>query len=341
MTTSNQTLARADASLADLASNGGLMQPEQANRFIDFIMEVPTVLQQARVIRMAGPETKIDRMGFDSRILRAARQIGGANDDGSNDRYVRKADRAAPRTTQIELRTSEVIAEVRLPYEVLEDNLEGKAMEAHIMRQIAQRAALDFEELALWADTAHSDQFLALQDGWMKRGEMDGNVLDWGNQGINPDLFSTALLTLPQKYLRNLPQMRAFISHANRIKYQQAVTRRQTGAGDAAITGSVNAPIVTAGLQVEAAHLMAAGEQGEGGLVTFPQNLLWGIQRDITIETDKDIRAREYVIVLTARAALQVDDKDAVVRLKNIGGGRSTGLPGSTADEPIFTKALA
>jgi len=341
--TTNANLARADVALADLEANGGMLNPEQANQFIDFVMEEPTVLQQARVVRMAGPRRKINRMGFANRILRAARQVGSANDDGGNDRYVRKNDRAAPQTSQIELNTSELIAEVRIPYEVLEDNIEGDNMEAHIMRQIAVRAALDLEEWSLWADESSADPYLALQDGWMKRIQTDGNVLDWNSAGVNPDLFASALLALPQKYLKNLAQMKAWITHANRIKYQQKIAQRLTGYGDSAVQNNI--PLQAHGLTVEAAALMTGGLSGEGGLVTFPQNLLFGIQRDISIESDKDIRSREYIIVLTCRTALQVDDVDAGVVISEIGGlvnpvGSLNVTIVNTEDSPVPMKTV-
>lgn len=339
MTTTNKEILRADVALADLASNGGLLNPEQANTFIDFILEEPTILRQARTIRMNGPQRKINRLGFDKRILRAARQTGSAEDTGGNDRHVRKLDRSSPRTTQIELNTSEVIAEVRIPYEVLEDNIEGAALEAHILRQIAQRAALDFEEWALWANTANqADDFMSLQDGWMTRALAGGHVVNWSNAGVNPDLFAEMLLTMPQKYLKNLAQMKAWITNANVIRYRQLLSRRGTNLGDRAI--SDNFPIQAAGVTVEPAALMTAGLNGGGSLLTYPQNLLWGIQRDITIETDKDIRAREHIIVLTARAALQVDDIDAVVIATDI-GDTLPGIRGASEDFPVFTKAVS
>lgn len=316
MTTRNENLLRADIAIGQLDTNGGLLEPQQANAFIDLILDQPTILPQVRVVRMNAPEVKINRIGFGQRILRAAVQAGGANDDGSNDRYVRKADRSAPTTSQIKLNDSEVIAEVRIPYEVLEDNIEGQSLEAHIMRLIAERAALDLEEWALWADTglAGSDPFLGLQDGWMKRAT--SHVADNASAGINPDLFTNAMIALPQKYLRNLPQMRGFVSMANTLKYRSNVSKRWTGYGDSALQQDV--PLMAHGLRIEGAPMLAAAQDGTSGLVTFPQNLLWGIRRDITIETDKDIRSREYVIVLTLRAAVQIDDVDAVVKLTNI-----------------------
>lgn len=314
MPTANENLARADIAIADLNTNGGLLLPEQANQFIDLILDEPTIVKQTRVVRMAAPEMYINRMGFGSRILRAARLTGSENDAGDNDRYLRKADRAKPVTSRILLNSSEVMAEVRLPYELLEDNIEGVSMEAHVMRLIAQRAALDLEEFALFADTASLDPYLALQNGWMKRSV--SHVSDNLAAGVNPNFFAGALLALPQKYLRYLTQMRAFISVANTIRYRQNIAQRMTGAGDSAILGDI--PMFAHGLRLEGAPMLAADGLGTKGLVTFPQNLIFGIRRDITVETDKDIRSREYIIILTMRVGLQIDNEDAVVKLINI-----------------------
>jgi len=315
MSTSNQELLkRADIALADLTANGGMLQPEESKMFIDMIVEEPTILKQVRVERMSAPEKKVNKIGFASRILRAARQTGSANDDGSNDRYVLKADRAKPTTSQITLNTSEIIAEVRLPYEVLEDNIEGQSLEQHIMRLIAERAAIDLEEWALAADTGSGDAYLALQDGYLKR--MTSNVVNNANAGVTPSMFKTGMLAMPQKYLRNLASMKHFISVANTIKYRDVVSNRGTGYGDSMLTGQ--APIYAFGVGVDPAPMLAAVGAGNSGIFTFPQNLLFGIQRDISIETDKDIRSREYIIVLTLRAALQIEDEAATVKYINI-----------------------
>lgn len=316
MTTENQNLVRADIAISDLARDGGLLNPQQTNAFIDMLLDQPTLLPQTRVIRMNAPEVKINRIGFDKRILRAANQTGSANDNGSNDRYVKKADRAAPVTAQIQLVSKEVIAEVRLPYELLEDNIEGVSLETHILRLIAERAALDLEELALWGDTANAtDPYLALVDGWMKRSA--GQVFDNQGAGLSSDLFAKAQLTFHQKYLRFLAQMRGYITQGNMIRYRQAVAQRQTGYGDAMIV-SGTAPLFAHGLQLEGVPSLALAQQAQSGLVTFPKNLLWGIRREVSIETDKDIRSREYIIVLTMRCGTQIDDVEAVVQLQNI-----------------------
>jgi hypothetical protein len=53
-------------------------------------------------------------------------------------------------------------------------------------------------------------------------------------------------------------------------------------------------------------------------LFTFPKNLIFGVQRDIMIETDKDIRSRVLIIVLTMRIALQIEEADAAVRVSDL-----------------------
>jgi hypothetical protein len=311
----NQELARrADIALADLNANGGLLTPDQANTFIDMVQEQPTILAKVRTVRMRAPQMKINRIGFATRILRAARQVGGSLDAGGNDRYVRAADRAKPTTAQIELNTSEVIAEVHIPYELLEDNIEGASFESHVMRLIAERAALDFEEWALWSDTGSGDPFLALQDGYIKR--MVSHIVDNANAGVGPDLFLNSLLAIPQKYLRNVSQMSFFLSKANELRYRDLISKRIGGMGDAALNGNVS--LSPYGVPLVVADLLGSVGNGSKGFFTYPQNLLFGIQRTIQVETDKDIRSREIIIVLTARSALQIDDIDATVKIINI-----------------------
>lgn len=320
MTVSNaELMKRADIALSNLQADGGLLNPEQANAFIDMIQEQDTILKQARVVRMNAPTRKINRLGFDQRILRAAtqdRNYTTPDGDGNFDdvlplsRWLQASDRSKPKTAQIELNTKEVIAEVHLPYEVLEDNIEQESFESHIMRLIAERAALDLEELALTGDTASSDPYLALLDGLLK--QAGSHVVNNTSSGIGPTLFEAGMLAMPQKYLRTLAGLRHFVTVADTIRYRGMISQRTSGYGDSMLTG--NGPIFAYGVAVESAPLMPAAT----GLFTFPQNILYGIQRQIQIETDKDIRAREIIIVLTARIDVLFDEEDAVVKYVNI-----------------------
>ena len=313
MALSNKELAkRADIAMADLDSNGGSLNPTQSNTFIDMIVEQPTILNQARIVRMSAPVHKINRLGFGQRIMKAAPQGTPpyAADDGTNDRYLAAADRSKVITSQISLTTKEVMAEIHLPYELLEDNIEGESFEDHVMRLIATRAAEDLETWALEADTASGDAYLALNDGLLKTAT--SNVYDNASAGISPDVFEQGLLTMPQKYLRVLGNVKQFVPVADTIKYRANVAKRATGYGDSALTG--DGGLVAYGTPVEASPLMPAST----GLFTFPKNILFGIQRDVSIETDKDIRSRQIIIVMTMRIDCKWDDEAAVVKYTNI-----------------------
>jgi len=319
MSVSNEELVRrADLALADLSAVGGL-SVEQADSFIDMVFDQPTILRQVRQVRMNAPERKVSKVGFAERILHAATQARVYDpNDGSTpyddtfpeNRYLQASKRAKPTFSQLAMQTKEMIAEVRLPYEVLEDNIEGQSFEAHIMRLIAERAAIDLEEYALFADTGSADDFLALQDGYLKR--MTSNIVDNASSGIGPALFKNGLLTMPQKFLRNTGQLRHYISVANEIKYRDVVAQRATGYGDSMLTG--DQPIRAFGVPVENAPMLVADGVGNKGFLTFPQNLLFGIQRNISIETAKDIRSREWIVVLTCRIALQIEEEEATVK---------------------------
>lgn len=315
-----EVLARADLAINDLSTEGGYLNPEQSDQFIDEVQEQPTVLQEARVIRMNSHTRNIDFIGFDQRIMKAAvngyngaPNVGapGAGDaPATNDRHLARADRSRTVQRQVQLISKEVMAEVHLHQSVLEDNIEGGNLESHIMRLITEKAAEDLEEWALNADTASGDDYLALGDGYMKRAV--SNVVDNLNAGLTPNTFRDAQLALPQRYLRNVGAMRTWVTTADEVRYRSNVAQRATGYGDSSLQNFDD--IRAYGVPIRKAMKMPTNQ----ALFTFPQNLLFGIHRDIQVETDRDIRARTMIIVLSTRIDVNFADENAVVKVINI-----------------------
>lgn len=310
--TNQDIIKKADIALSDLASGGGLLNPEQTDSFIRVLIDSPTVINQARVVTMNAPQRKINKIGFGSRILRAATSATALN----------ASDRVKPDLSQISLNTKEVIAEVNIPYDVLEDNIEGGniggalqqgagGLHDTIVQLIAERASLDFEELGLLGDTASGDSYLALVDGWIKRST--AHVVNAGGATINKNILKAGVKAMPDKYLRNRASLTHFVSVDNETEYRDTYASRQTALGDAQLQGTN--PLYAFGSQVTGVPLMP----GSKGLFTNPLNLLFGIQRRINIEYDKDIRSRMFIVVLTARVDFQIEETDAVVAYTNIG----------------------
>ena len=53
-------------------------------------------------------------------------------------------------------------------------------------------------------------------------------------------------------------------------------------------------------------------------LLTHPQNIVTGISRRMSIEVDKDIRSRLFIIVLTMKLDTVFEEEDAVVKITKI-----------------------
>jgi hypothetical protein len=304
---------KADFALSNLNANGGALLPEQNDTFIRKLMDVPTILKQVRTVPMSASVQKVNKIGFGSRVLTAAPQGTPPYlaDTNINSRWLPQASRVAPFTQQITLSTSEVMAEIQIPYEVLEDNIERGGMADTILQLIAERAALDLEELLIKGDTSSSDPYLALQNGILKIST--SNVVDAGGSAISVGTFNNLKKALPTAYRRNLKAMRFYSSVDRESDYRVAVASRGSALGDSVLTSNTDAlPVL--GVPLFGAALMP----NSNIFFTDPQNILFGIQRNIRIEQTRDIRARQIIIVLTARIAIQIEEELAVSKVINL-----------------------
>jgi HK97 family phage major capsid protein len=308
------TLSRkADIALANLTNDGGILAVEQQNSFYRYLIDQPTLLGRMRTVQMANPTMEINKIGFNTRILRAARQSGGQENDGSNGRALPKAERSSPDLGKIELVSKEVQAEVRIPYEVLEDNIERGDMSNTVLSLIGERASLDLEELVLVGDTtlAGSDAYLGLFNGALKR--VTANTVNGTDYGITAELFNETKKALPTAYRRNPASLSYFVHPDIESDYRLAVSNRGTGLGDAILTGTQALPVFGSPMTG------VANMPEDSALYCNPRNLIFGIQRNVRIEQDRDIRSREVIIVLTARVATAIEDQLGVVKVTNIG----------------------
>jgi len=120
-------------------------------------------------------------------------------------------------------------------------------------------------------------------------------------------------MTLPDQYLRQRNAMRNYVSHNNETEYRDTVANRATAVGDSALRGLPE--VFAFGIPVRPVSLMPASK----GLFTNPLNLLWGVQRAMHLEWDKEITSRTLIIVLSARVAVQVEETEALVVYNSIG----------------------
>lgn len=293
---------------------GGLLNIEQANAFIRMITDQPTLLNEIRTITMGGPQMRLNKIVMTDRLLH--KPTGSITPLASGD-Y------AAPATSYIDLNTQELVAEVRIPYDVLEDNIEKDRFEQTTMELVSEKLSLELEELLLTGDTDHAvgsgsgdwpatDMRLA-QDGILKLADAYTEAYATP-PAIDELVFATSIEALPSKYQRLKSAMRIYTSHRLEFDYAKYLGQRLTGLGDIRLTATYNDALQVYGTQIRPCALMPDGTT----LFTDPKNLIMGIQRKIQIETDRDISARVLIFVVTLRVAIQIEDKAGCVLVTGI-----------------------
>lgn len=315
-----QLSQKADIALADLTSGGGMLTPEQNETFIRRLEDSTTILSAIRTYPMNGPSAKINSIGFGDFITYPSNwdpTVDNANHAG---RKFKAPYRSKPQTRTVTLNTKPIKAVVYLPYEVLEDNIERGALQNTIVGLIANKFASNMEAMIVRGRLGGTSAIPLLN-------YMDGmyalatdHVVDAAGDTLSDGLFATMLRALPKKYRSDLNTLRYFTGQNTVIDIREARQARMTGLGDLNITEST--PIRAMGVQL-AGHSNNPETQM---LLTPPQNIIFGIQRNVRIETDRDIEEEQVKIVVTARVAVQVEEKDAIVKAINVGGTTATEL---------------
>lgn len=321
MTTNRQYVERATLVVQDLINNGGYLNPEQDAAFIRTLRISPTMLREARSVVMMNPTKEINKIEFQSMILKPS-QGEGVELGSSN--------RSKPTTSKVELVTKKLMAEVNLTYEDLEDNIErgnigehreggspaaGGGLMQTVLDLMADRVAEDSENYALNAISggSYADAVLNYDNGWLALADAGTHFVDAAGVSLSKEVFKHGLMELPSQYKRRRSGLRNYVSDNQEIEYRNTVADRATAAGDAALNGL---PAIFAhGVPITPVAYMPE----DTGLLCDPQNLIWGIQRRFLMEIDKIIREQLIVVVVSMRVDIQIQELDALVKYRNIG----------------------
>jgi hypothetical protein len=313
------------------SSKGGLLNPEQSARFLDYMFDATVIGKVARTVRMRADTTEIDRMGVGEKLMKLATE---ATDTASN---------AAVTFSKISLTTKKLRLDWELSTESLEDNIEGADLEDHIARLMATQAGNDIEDVILNGDTSlTSDALYKSFDGAVKLSKANGHVVDAEGAGISRAVFNSALKALPRKYKQRRADLR-FLSGSNLIQdylysasllgdygsnnpqdIASSVIRGATpGLGGAAgfvAPFAFGIPIVEVPLLPEAQdgdYDSATGQHGDIHL-TFPNNVVIGIKRDVTVYRFFWPRKDSIEYTMYTRVGVQIEQADAWVVVKNV-----------------------
>ena len=326
-------------------SGAGLLYPDQANRFLDYMWDATILAKSARTIRMRSNTTEIDRVSVGQRIMTVASEDNPRDYTNTTSGQTGEFTNAEATFSKVSLTTRKLRLDWELSSESLEDNVEGPDLEDHIARLMATQAGNDIEDLLI-NGIGSSTGLMSAFKGFRKLAIDNAHVVDANGQGLDKAVFNAAIKALPCKYKQRRNQLR-FFTGSNLVQdYLYNLTASTTATpfdiGSTIIRGDVAAndggpgtvtpfafgiPVINVPLMDETRagdYSSPSGLHGDVHLA-FPQNFVIGIKRDVTVyrlfQPKKD--TIEYTLFI--RVGCAVENYDAHVIVKNLKVAGSTG----------------
>ena len=297
---------------------GGILLPEQARRFIDYVWDATVLAKDGRRVTMRANTMELEKVNVGERVIRAAAQ---ASNDYTN---------AGATFTKVELTTKKIRLDWEVSTEALEDNIEGGALEDHLVRLMTNAFANDIEDLAINGDGS-TGAFLSIMEGFVHKVENDGDaheaLVTVTDDNWTTEVMQDIILAMPRKY-RALKQNLKFYAGTDAFQgivknngtladaIAEAFAPRAAGTernrqayldGQAQTFGGARTTRVL-GIDVQEVPYYPAGYVD----LTFPQNRVWGFQRDITV--NREYRPKKDTVEYTVfvRFGIQWEEQDAI-----------------------------
>jgi hypothetical protein len=302
-------------------AGSGILRPEQARRFIDYVWDATVLAKDGRRVTMRANTMELEKVNVGERVIRAAAQATG---DYTN---------TGATFSKVELTTKKIRLDWEVSAEALEDGIEGAALEDHLVRLMTNAFANDIEDLAINGTGTGSDAFLSIMDGFVNRHKTNGDsheaIVTVANAAWTPEVMQNIILAMPRKY-RAIKNNLKF--YAGTDAFQGIVKNNGTLAD--AIAEAFGSHAGAAGTPAGRERYLSGTDQTFGGArttrvlgievqevpyypdgyvdLTFPQNRVWGFQRDITV--NREYKAKKDTIEYTVfvRFGIQWEEEDAI-----------------------------
>jgi len=133
---------------------------------------------------------ELEKVNVGERVIRAAAQgVGNYTNTGAT-------------FTKVELGTTKIRLDWEVSSEAIEDNVEGGALEDHLVRLMTSAFANDLEDLAINGDNTTGD-FLSIMDGFVNKvtsGSAHESVVTVEDNAWTTEVMQNILLAIPRKY---------------------------------------------------------------------------------------------------------------------------------------------
>jgi hypothetical protein len=263
---------------------------------------------------------ELEKVNVGERVIRSATQALGEYTN------------AGATFSKVELTTKKIRLDWEVTAEALEDNIEGAALEDHVVRLMTNAFGNDIEDLAINGTGDSNDGvFLGIMNGFVNRVKNDGDaheaVVTVTNNNWTTDAMQKIILAMPRKY-RALKSNLKFYAGTDAF---QGIIKNNGTLADAVAEAFANRPAGTAANRQ--AYLDGAGQTFGGARttrvlgidvqevpyypagyvdLTFPQNRVWGFQRDITVNREYKPKKDTVEYTVFVRFGIQWEEQDAI-----------------------------
>jgi hypothetical protein len=295
-----------------------VLNRQQSNAFIDMLVDETVLIKNIRRSVVSAPKGEINKLDIGVIVTEGAHATSGAT--------VRGVTEDAVSYDTVKYRSAFDIRQ-----DFLEDNLEGPAVRDKILRMFTKRIAIDSELAAI-----RSDDTLTVGDS-----QSDENNLYGVNVGFNKilldevpagqilaaegaapshKLYYDMKRLIPSRYRAAAPNYTWVMPSGPHDKWQYDMSLRETNYGDSAIMGvPVKGPMGYPMLQVPLMPEDMTYTGGSGGStgsmiwLTPLDNLIFFIQREITIEFERKPRLDLWEATIHWRGDFEVENPDLCV----------------------------
>lgn len=249
----------------------GLLNPEQAEKFIDMIQDSSEFLKKIRFEKRNVKQGTISKLGVGSRLLRGFKE----NTDNITGKEVE------PIIGEVPYSVKKMVLGTSITEDWFQDNIEKEGFEDKFIGKIANQIQVDILDLAFNGDESiqNSDPdyaFLSINDGYIKKLKTNSHIVDAStiNDGkFTKDYFYALRRAVPKKYRNS--NYRWICSDDTYTDLSQYMSERSTQLGDLAIVSGGNMKVL------ETPFETVPNFPNDIILYTDPKNLVIVITMDI------------------------------------------------------------
>jgi len=281
---------------ADLGAS--VLQPAFRNEFIRNATRDLSIFSEARRVIMTSNVENIDRTGFGERVMKKTAEDA-------------EVGTTKPEFAQEKLIADEYNAGAGITDKALRRNVERERYAQTLVQMLGQKFGEDWETFAVGADKTKyaAGNLLKTSDGWIKKctkkiyGKGTGREFD-GTKEVT-EMLNTMLKTYPKNYLKQRTNLRFWLDSEYFNKYIDEVGERPTIAGDEAVSKYVarpfkGVPVVEAPVLGDEDITNATNGWGPTAMLQDPNNMVYGIFQDVTLEPERKpaLRTTNYYITV-------------------------------------------